>query len=227
MSKKYKQISTFSLEGRFLNFILEDGYKIKHLYLATAEGELCIKLSKEARASVNGVLAPGSWIGIVGEQSVDLVTGEVKYKAFLINQAVARRGENLAVTSPQMALPMKSEAEKSKAQRPATILMCQKSDCMKQGGKALCQALQETLSDRGLQDQVTIKGTGCMKKCKAGPNLVMPDKTHYSRISARDVPKIVDRHFSNAIHEPSANLATGLPPGIAPEHPEPTLASIS
>ena len=61
-------------------------------------------------------------------------------------------------------------------------MVCQKSDCMKRGGKAVCQALEAALSDRGLEDQVTIKGTGCMKNCKAGPNLVMPDKTRYSRI---------------------------------------------
>lgn len=82
MSKKHKQISEFSLEGRFLSFILEDGYKIKRLRLATAEGELCIKLSKEARASVGGVLTPGSWIEVLGERSVDFATEEIKYKAF-------------------------------------------------------------------------------------------------------------------------------------------------
>jgi len=133
MSKKHKHVSTFSLEGRFLSFILEDGYKIKHLCMATAEGELWIKLSKEARASVNGVLTSGSWIGVVGEKLVDLTTGEVKYKAFLINQAVPRQGSNPMVESLEMPLSRQTTAEKSKAQRPATILMCQKSDCMKRG----------------------------------------------------------------------------------------------
>jgi (2Fe-2S) ferredoxin len=201
MSKKHKQLSTFSLEGRFLSFLLEDGYKIKHLWVATAEGELCIKLSKEARASVKGVLAPGSWIGIFGERSIDLTTGEVKYKAFSINQALIGQSGTLTVASPGMPLPGEKTAEKPKAQRPATILMCQKSDCMKRGGKAVCRTLQETLSDRGLQDQVTIKGTGCMKQCKAGPNLVMPDKTRYSRITAKEVPQMIDQHFPVVIRE--------------------------
>ena len=58
---------------------------------------------------------------------------------------------------------------------------------MKRGGKALCKALATTISDRGLEEQVTIKATGCMKKCKSGPNLVMPDKTRYSRIQAGQV----------------------------------------
>ncbi len=218
MSKKHNQVSTFSLEGRFLSFILEDGYKIKHLCMATAEGELWIKLSKEARASVNGVLTSGSWIGVVGEKSVDLTTGEVKYKAFLINQAVPIQGSNPIVESLEMPLSRQTTAEKSKTQRPATILMCQKSDCMKRGGKAVCQALQETLSDRGLQNQVSIKGTGCMKQCKAGPNLVMPDKTRYSRIAASEIPNIIDQHFPPTMRE-------AILTGIAPQCSESTLIS--
>ncbi|PZV13963.1 MAG: (Fe-S)-binding protein [Leptolyngbya sp.] len=220
MSKKHKQLSTFSLEGRFLSFILEDGYKIKYLCVATAEGELCIKLSKEARASVKGVLAPGSWIEIFGEQSVDLTTGEVKYKAFSLNRSLLGQGGNPTVASPEMSLPPKNTTEKPKTQRPETILMCQKSDCMKRGGKAVCQALQATLSDRGLQDQVTIKGTGCMKQCKAGPNLVMPDKTRYSRITAREIPQVIDQHFPVVIRETT-------PTEIAPEYSESTLLPIS
>lgn len=83
----------------------------------------------------------------------------------MIKQASFEQADSSAIASPQMSVPLTTE--KPKEQRVATILMCQKSDCMKRGGKAVCQALQETLSDRGLQNQVTIKGTGCMKQCKA------------------------------------------------------------
>lgn len=213
MSKNHKQVSALSLEGRFLSFILEDGYKIKHLRLATVEGELCIKLSKEARASVKGVLSPGSWISVLGERSINLTTGDVKYKAFSINQAIPGQANNPTTASSEMLLPRKETAKNPKVQRPATILMCQKSDCMKRGGKAVCQALQATLSDRGLQNQVIIKGTGCMKQCKAGPNLIMPDKTRYSRITAREIPQMINQHFPVGI--PQATLTE-----IAPEYRE-------
>jgi (2Fe-2S) ferredoxin len=227
MSKKHTQVSTFSLEGRFLGFILEEGYKIKHLCMATTEGELCIKLSKEARASVKGVLSPGSWIGVFGEQWVDSTTGEVKYKAVSIDQALTGQGDNPTMTSPEMPVPGNNRAEKPKAPRPATILMCQKSDCMKRGGKAVSQALQKTLSDRGLQNQVTVKGTGCMKQCKAGPNLVMPDKTRYSHMTAREIPQVIDQHFPVASRESLAKLSIGTSTGIAPGHPESTLLPTS
>lgn len=188
MGKKFKQVSAFNFEGRFLSFELEDGYKIKRLNLATADGEVCIKLSKEARASVRGVLTPGDWIWVFGEQHTNSETEATKYKAYLIKQAAP--GQTPALSAPEPT------EEKSKSKPKATILVCQKSDCMKRGGKAVCQRLQQELSDRGLTDQVAVKGVGCMKECKAGPNLVvMPAKSRYTRIQANEIPNLLDHHF--------------------------------
>ncbi len=186
MGKKLKQVTPFQLEGRFLGFEVEDGYKIKRLNVATAEGEQCIKLTKEARASVQGVLTLGDWVRISGERSQCPETQAIKYKAHHI-QPVAPR-------------PQADSAPSTKPKPKATILVCQKSDCMKRGGKALCQRLEQELSDRGLADQVAIKGVGCMKECKAGPNLVlMPNKARYSRIQAPEIPTLLDRHFPNPL----------------------------
>lgn len=70
MSKfKSKQISEFSLEGRFLGFVFEDGYKLKYLRMATSEGECCIKLCKQLRADFELRLIPGDWLQVVGEKS--------------------------------------------------------------------------------------------------------------------------------------------------------------
>ena len=104
------------------------------------------------------------------------------------------RGSTNLITPAQELSPINNVIVQS-AKTKATILVCQKSDCMNRGGKTLCQALEATLSDRGLEDQVTIKGTGCMKNCKAGPNLVMPDKTRYNRIQAAQVPALIDKYF--------------------------------
>jgi (2Fe-2S) ferredoxin len=192
------QISTFQLEGRFLKFVVEDGYKLKRMWVATADGECCIKLSKAARASVGRVLMPGDWIKITGYQKIDWKTGEVKLKAELILPAAPHAIE----PTPIPAKPAKPKA---------SILVCQKSDCMKRGGRGICKALEASLSERGLTDEVAIKGTGCMKHCKAGPNVVfMPDKTRYSRISPEEVPALIDKHFptDNDSVETSATLDT-------------------
>ncbi|MBD2483743.1 (2Fe-2S) ferredoxin domain-containing protein [Planktothrix sp. FACHB-1365] len=82
------------------------------------------------------------------------------------------------------------------AVKPAKILICQKSDCRKRGGDAICTLLQQELAQRGLEDQVTIQKTGCLKKCKAGPNLVMlPDKTRYSKVEPEKIPALIEQHF--------------------------------
>ncbi len=201
MGKKCKQVSAFSLEGRFLSFELEDGYKIKRLNLATAEGEVCIKLSKEARASVRGVLTPGDWIWVFGEQYLDPELEAVRYKAFLIKQAAPGQTPALAA-QPPAAAPVATPAKPV-----ATILVCQKSDCQKRGGKAVCQRLQQELSDRGLTDQVVVKGVGCMKDCKAGPNLVvMPSKARYSRINASEIPALLDAHLPTPAPTPATEV---------------------
>jgi len=100
---------------------------------------------------------------------------------------------------------------KTKPAKTQTILVCQKSDCMKRGGKALCQALESELINNGLENSVTIKGTGCMKNCKAGPNLVMPDKTRYSKIKPAQVPVLIDKHFSEEIREKAEDMVVNIP----------------
>ena len=46
MSESYNtEVTEFCLEGRFLDFVIKDGYKLKGLLLATAEGECYVKLA--------------------------------------------------------------------------------------------------------------------------------------------------------------------------------------
>lgn len=200
MSKKHQQISAFHLVGRFLGYEIEDGYKIKRLQLATANGEHTIKLSKESRVALGRVLRPGEWLEVYGEAKTDADTGATRLKAFVIRPAAPQSLERVTA---------RPSVEVSKAvAKPKTILVCQKSDCMKRGGKDLCPALQAGLRDRGLDGEVTLRGTGCMKQCKAGPNLIMPDKTRYSRLSAQDVPALLDRHF------PQSQAEASVPPAL-------------
>lgn len=184
MSKlRTKDVSAFSLEGRFIGFKTEDSC-IKYLQLATSEGEYCIKLSKNLRSSFELRLIPGDWIQILGEKKLNCKTRKVKLKAERV----------IPATASQEQFNMQAKAKQAKTK--ASILVCQKSSCMKRGGTAVCYALEVALSDRGLENQVAIKGTGCLKQCKAGPNLVMPDKTRYSQIQTTEIPKMIDKHFA-------------------------------
>lgn len=188
----HKQTSEFCLEGRFLDFVIKDGYKLKGLLLATSEGECYIKLAKHLRAAFDLRLPPGTWLQIVGEKKYDSKTGEVKLKAERV--MAARADVEIREESPTI-LTEKPKEKSAKSTKGSTILVCQKSSCMKRGGTKLCQALAASISERGLEDQVTIKGTGCMKQCKAGPNLIMPDKTRYTKIQSQQVSTLMDKHF--------------------------------
>jgi (2Fe-2S) ferredoxin len=202
------QVSQFCLEGRFLDFVIKDGYKLKGLLLATSEGECYVKLAKNLRAAFDLRLPPGTWLQIVGEKKHDLNTGEIKLKAERVLAARVEEEKEIRRQGRQggqgdgdgslgVALTRSNDIKaKSAAKSKATILVCQKSDCMKRGGTGVCKALEAALSDRSLSFEVTIKGTGCMKNCKGGPNVIMPDKTRYSRINAAQVPAIIDKHFA-------------------------------
>lgn len=206
MSASYSaKISEFRLEGRFIDFVIKDGYKLKGLTLATSEGECYVKLAKHLRANFDWRLAPGTWLQVIGEKKYDKKSDTVTLKAEQVMAARSEIGKVQTSTSGQQP-PVVDHAKAKTAKTKATILVCQKSDCMKRGAKGVCQALEASLSDRGLEDQVNIKGTGCMKNCKAGPNIVMPDKTRYSRIQAAQVPAVMDKHFANQnIEEQSEN----------------------
>jgi (2Fe-2S) ferredoxin len=193
MSESYNtEITEFCLEGRFLDFVIKDGYQLKGLLLATAEGECYVKLAKNLRAAFDLRLPRGTWLQAVGTKKYDWKTGKVTLKAERVMAARAEKGK-IDNTNKTVEVPSINNSKTK-----ATILVCQKSDCMKRGGKEVCQALADVLNDRSLENQVTIKGTGCMKNCKAGPNVVMPDKTRYTRIQAAQVPAIIEKHIANS-----------------------------
>jgi (2Fe-2S) ferredoxin len=182
MSKHdFPTASEFAFEGRFLSFVVKDGYKVKALRMATAHGEHYIKLSKEARVSIGRPLTPGEWILATGRQKRD--DGEIKFKAYSISRISPTLQHEESQPKP---------LERSVTQ---TILICQKSDCCKRGAIAIRQMLEAEVSDRNLDNQIRIKGTGCMKDCKAGPNLVMPDKTRHTKVRAGDIPQLLDQHL--------------------------------
>lgn len=178
-------VTEFCFEGRFIDFLIKDGYKLKGLLLWTSEGEYYIKLAKHLRSAFDLRLPKGTWLQVVGTKQYNAKKNQVTLVAERVMAASADMG-TVSPPNPANTQPVKTQ----------TILVCQKSDCMKRGGKALCHALESELRNNGLEDAVNIKGTGCMKNCKAGPNLVMPDKTRYSKIKAEQVPALIDKHFS-------------------------------
>ena len=78
----------------------------------------------------------------------------------------------------------------------AHILVCAGAGCISSGGNALKDVLATELKKRGLDGEVKIIETGCMGPCDLGPvMLVHPEGTFYQRVTALDVPKLVEEHF--------------------------------
>lgn len=194
------QVTEFCFEGRFLDFVIKDGYKLKGLLLSTSEGECYIKLAKHLRSAFDLRLPKGTWLQVVGTKQYNAKKDQVTLVAERVMAASADMG---TVTAQSLA--------KTKPAKTQTILVCQKSDCMKRGGKALCQALESDLINHGLENSVAIKGTGCMKNCKAGPNLVMPDKSRYSKVKAEQVSTLINKHFSGEIREKMEDMVVNIP----------------
>ena len=54
------------------------------------------------------------------------------------------------------------------------------------------------LEKNSLKDEVCVTETGCMGSCDIGPvMLVYPDGVFYTKLSADDIPEIVNSHFIN------------------------------
>ena len=195
-----KLTEPFRLEGRFIGFAPGKKSPFKYLQLATANGDYQIKLPKYLRIDIIRCFTPGDWIFVSGEQKVKLKTGEVRFKADNIIQASPGQFQEIlpAIAQAEITQAKEKSLERStpsKANR-AKVLICNKSSCMKRGGKAICQLLESELQAQGLADQITIKLTGCMGHCKAGPNLVfMPDKASYRRVRPQMIPALIDKHF--------------------------------
>jgi (2Fe-2S) ferredoxin len=148
-------------------------------------------MTKLARASLRQTLLPGDQIQVGGWQKFDRDENTLKFKAYWIKPLETVAQLELSISAPQ---PPVSKSKPSKQ----SILVCQKSSCMKRGGKAICGAIEKALSDRGLEDQVTLKGTGCMKACGKVPVVMMPGKTRYTKLDPKDIGSLIDEHFAPA-----------------------------
>jgi NADH:ubiquinone oxidoreductase subunit E len=78
----------------------------------------------------------------------------------------------------------------------AKIMVCQKSGCIKRGGKGLLSKLEKTLCDRGLLEKVKIEHTDCQKRCSSAPNCVLVlGKKQYRKIHPDAIASLLENHL--------------------------------
>jgi NADH:ubiquinone oxidoreductase subunit E len=184
----------FQMEGEFLGVCALDGYKLKYMWLRTADSpqeRLCqrdflVKIPKELRGGMVYRLSIGDRI------RCEVIQKDLKLKAYSIEKV------DRADKSIQLAQVIKYPAHKSKVK----ILICQKSHCLNSGGRELYAALTEQLDSHSLNDSVTLQSTGCLKCCKQAPNIVvLPDRSSYHNVRTSQVSAIISKVSSHLLAE--------------------------
>lgn len=193
VSSATSPLMKFNFEGQFLGFVSDDGV-LKYMRLKVLSEEVHVKLPQAMRLAFGSVLQPGEPIWVTGIGSFDRHAHAIKLKATQIIP-LTERPSMAAPTATAEPLPVVAPATKSnlKSQPKVKILMCQKSGCLKRGGKGLYEALGQAICDRSLEQHITIERTGCLKCCSSAPSLVvMPKNRRYKDVHVKTLPKIID-----------------------------------
>ena len=89
-----------------------------------------------------------------------------------------------------------SQEAKSKYERQ--VLICGGTGCTSSGSPEIERVLREEIEKAGLTDKIQVVKTGCFGLCALGPIMIVyPSGAFYSRISAENIPQIVQEHFVN------------------------------
>ncbi len=76
------------------------------------------------------------------------------------------------------------------------VLICGGTGCTSSGSKTLQTVLASELEKQGLTNEIKIVQTGCFGLCALGPIMIVyPEGTFYSRVTAEDIPEIVEEHL--------------------------------
>lgn len=190
MSKTKKRVTPFNFNGK-LSKISYQKKKIKYIKLKTEGGKYWIRIPDKLREQIAS-FTRGSHLAVKGQSKQHPKTGKTKYKAQTVILIPQEERDFQPKTKTVSLLPVFDSKTKSKSK----VLVCQKSNCWKKGGKQVYEELESTLSDRGLMGEIPLKKTGCLKQCKKAPAIVMmPDKARYNKVKPKQISKLVDKHL--------------------------------
>jgi (2Fe-2S) ferredoxin len=177
----------FHLVGVVNKFVLGKKGKIKSFELKTEKETYKFKIPHKLHKKFHYQLYPETKLEVIGKVDICLKTARIKLKP-----------EKLTIITPNSPTSkIKIEdLTQSLANPLGKILICQKSTCWKNGGARIYEKITEELKSLGLDNQIMIKKTGCMGRCKSAPNLVvLPDKQKYSCVSECEISDLINTHF--------------------------------
>jgi hypothetical protein len=151
------------LKGQYTGAYRSDKGKIKGLLLQVGAEEYAIKLPKYLRPMLVRELIPGEFVQVWAYLDDDRWRG-INILPLPDGEADVLRQTWAAITPRAVDQPQR-----------LCIKVCTKGKCYKQGGRQIHSALQEAVEGNPDLGHVAIKATGCMKACKQGPNLRLPN----------------------------------------------------
>ena len=78
------------------------------------------------------------------------------------------------------------------ARKKITLRCCMAAGCMSSDAKGVKEQLDKAVSEAGLQNEVEVRGVGCMKLCCEGPLVQAdPQKTLYIKVTPENAPSII------------------------------------
>lgn len=158
------------LKGQYAGAYRSDKGKIKGLVLQTGADECTIKLPKYLRPMLVRDLAPGDFVQVWAYPEDD------RWRAINVLPLPECEAETLRQQWGDLAPgTLASVTESSPPQKRLCIEVCSKGKCFKQGGRQIYHDLQAAIDDDPKLSHVSVKATGCMKACKHGPNLRLPN----------------------------------------------------
>ncbi|MBI5639883.1 MAG: NADH-quinone oxidoreductase subunit NuoF [Nitrospirae bacterium] len=78
------------------------------------------------------------------------------------------------------------------------LVLCAGTGCVAGGSMKVRDALREEIKKKGLEKDINLSLAACSGSCSEGPVLsVYPDEVFYQKLTAEDIPKLVEEHFVN------------------------------
>ena len=186
-------VSEFVAIGELQDITIKSNGRVKNIVIFTDREYYSIKVAKDQPKKLGKKLQLGCKLKIKGMLKRNPKKNISEYKAYAIELLTPAKVEPAKVKANSSKPAKSNKSKKTKAK----VLICKKNNCWKKGGQSVYQELKSELEKRDIADDVEIKTTGCLKKCKKAPNMIMlPDKEHYVKVKPKQVPNIVEKHLS-------------------------------
>ncbi|MGN0489757.1 MAG: NADH-quinone oxidoreductase subunit NuoF [Ruminococcus sp.] len=101
------------------------------------------------------------------------------------------------------------------------VLVCGGTGCTSSGSKKVLEALDKSLKENGIEDEILVVRTGCFGLCALGPIMIVyPEGAFYSQATPEGVERIVKEHlkdgnvvkdllYKETVHEDGSIISLG------------------